>query len=548
MSLDKQAVIAVDHSDLQRLSIFAKNNLVICGSFHLYQVSRGLEGNFVAPPVLSQASDAFLLDSVLETINHVDSILAECGQSQMWREKCIAYLLPTLFKYFMRQLIEKELAVSGVPHWPSGSKTSSKLPFTCLPFLYKNNITQNKYHIDFRTPIVRGEKFYSGEDTTDLDVILVRNDSYGMGAFLRNLRSQYKSQGAYYIGLSLPAKAKLIHDLTRQKLARILDLDLAELVFAELKRIDAEFCMGFGAMSKFLSSSVRLPQHALFNHVADPIHSGFVTALAQAGVKTYMSSHGAMVVTGNPTQRKIKDILSKNIYNDHPEISVAIPRSIQQITSSRDSDEERTKRADYINYRNYKVKASRVGQKYFIGYAPNFLPWSDCYHGLTISCFETQVCLNALIHAVSNMVDISLGVRIKTTVKDKNSSSSEVTSRGVNPVDVIHSISNKNVINCSSDSYKEFLSRSDLVVTEGVSSVVFDALEQGIPVLLLNCAGNRSPMVAAKRVDELSEAQRAPVYWASVEDDLPRVIDSIKNKHVEPLSLEELSAYVWVRG
>ncbi len=547
MLLDKQAVIAVDHSDLQRLEQFARNNLVICGSFHLHQVSRGLGGNFVAPPVLNQASDEFILNSVLEAVNVVDSVLAECGQVKVWREKCIAYLLPSIYKHFMRQLIEKEFAVRCVEHPPSCAPSTSKMPFSHFPYLYLKNSAVNNYHIDFRTPIVRNEKFSTGESTVDLDIILVGNDGCGLGAFLRNLRSRYRSQNSYYIGLPFSSKARFINALVEQKLTRSLGKSLAKLVFAELNRINLQFDMGFRAMSRFLSSSVRLPQHALFNHVADPIHSGFVAALAQARVKTYMSSHGAMVVTGNALQRKIKDILSKNIYNDHPEVSVAIPRSPQQITANRDSDEERIERDRYLIYKKYKANTSRVEKEYFVGYAPNFLSWSDCYHGLTISCFETQVCLKSLVHAITFIGDVSLGVRIKTTVKDRDAGYADVTSRGVNPVDIIDSISNKNVINCSGDSYKDFLSKSDLIVTEGVSSVVFDALEQGIPVLLLNYASNRAPMVAAKRVDELSPAQRAPVYWASVEDDLPRVLDSIRKRHVEPLSIKELSEYVWVK-
>ena len=104
------------------------------------------------------------------------------------------------------------------------------------------------------------------------------------------------------------------------------------------------------------------------------------------------------------------------------------------------------------------------------------------------------------------------------------------------------------IYDASLGSHSAYLEQADLVVSGGLSAVVFDALERRIPLLLLLPHAERVRALPAASVAELfsDAAPPQPVYRASLEDDLGRVIRRIRDKHQNhTLTDAALAPYIW---
>ena len=84
-------------------------------------------------------------------------------------------------------------------------------------------------------------------------------------------------------------------------------------------------------------------------------------------------------------------------------------------------------------------------------------------------------------------------------------------------------------------------------MTEGLTAVMFEALEHRTPVLLLSDGGILPSLPAVGAADLLAGAPRGAVYAATAADDLAAVLGAIRARHEgQPLTDAELADYVWV--
>ncbi|MEO1141941.1 MAG: hypothetical protein AAFW66_06310, partial [Pseudomonadota bacterium] len=180
-------------------------------------------------------------------------------------------------------------------------------------------------------------------------------------------------------------------------------------------------------------------------------------------------------------------------------------------------------------------------------FAPNFLSWFVCFHGMTQSCFEAEYCIRKLVETIRELPKVELYLRIKTTVQDNASKLAKLPTRGLLPADISDVFDPAHgIIDATHGSHQKYLTDADLVVTEGATAVMFEALEHRKPVLFLNRDISREPSLPAIRLPG-SISQRAACYTASALEDLVPTVTSLEHHHKDkPLTNSELSGFVWI--
>lgn len=295
------------------------------------------------------------------------------------------------------------------------------------------------------------------------------------------------------------------------------------------------------AILAFLKGAKNLPPAATFNNTGEVKLAAYIDALGALGVPTEMASHGAMVAHGTGARLEISSILANGIYNHCPGIEPIVPRSPLQVPEG--FPENRIRKTSRLTPVNQKT----TDRPFTIYYAPNFLKWDQCFHGLSPSCFETRACAEGLAAAFRKLENAKLNIRVKTTVADVAKKDPSV-ERGLLPEDLedLYDPAN-NINNCAYGSHKALIEEADLVITEGVTAVMFEALEYRIPVLLLNKSPERTPSLPAAWLKELKAThKRFAVYASGVEPGLAELLGKIKEKHFDHVLMdEELSSLVW---
>ncbi len=299
-----------------------------------------------------------------------------------------------------------------------------------------------------------------------------------------------------------------------------------------------------------LFSQSSLPSFALFNHVNSIGLGGIASALDKLGVETKMYSHGCMVSYGSRQRALVSSALANSIYNQHPAMRTLVPRSPLQASSVSGSEKVvRCVRQMSSSLRSPSKHTQGQSRTFRAYYAPNFLPWHSAYHGLTITCFETYRCLKELARCVQDKSWLELYIRIKTTNSDQGIAKPKKGERALMP-SVLKTIcsSTSRIHDATLESHADNLRLADLVITEGVTAVIFEALEYRKPVLLLNDSAMRFPSLPSVSLSESSlQPRRAAVYSVSRLKFLNRAIELIRDFHVNgPLEDSELSPYIWV--
>lgn len=229
-------------------------------------------------------------------------------------------------------------------------------------------------------------------------------------------------------------------------------------------------------------------------------------------------------------------------YNWTPDIATIIPRSPQQARGAPPD-----KAVIEVN-RVQPVPRERLAAIPFrILFAPNFLRWHLAVPALTASCFDIHAIAGELAAAVAKQPDWLLDIRVKTTTADTPGAASMSVDRGLVPADVESLFTmGPNVRNASRDSYSQSMQQADLVITEGVTAVMIEALEHRTPVLLMNRSAARIPSLPATRLDQLRDGKRHAVYASSLEEDFTALIAEILQRHHgKPLTDAEISAFCW---
>jgi hypothetical protein len=272
-----------------------------------------------------------------------------------------------------------------------------------------------------------------------------------------------------------------------------------------------------------------------------------LAAMTEAGVTVVQESHGNVVVHGAGSRRALAAALAGDGYTSFPGSRLIAPRSPLQAAGlppgPRLAPSVRVAAPEAV------PAAPAEGRPFRILAAPNFLPWPQAFPGFVPSCFECQKTMEALARAVAGDPAFELRIRIKTTVADVADERMMGVSRGVVPEDMadVTALSD-NIRDASLGSHREGLLWADLVVTEGMTNVLYEALELRRPVLLLNLSSRRAPTVeAARPLGPGATSPQGPIYAAGCDEDLPAVLRAIRDRRMgQALTDADLEGLVWL--
>lgn len=304
---------------------------------------------------------------------------------------------------------------------------------------------------------------------------------------------------------------------------------------ALVKDIEKNYLSAYLALEIFYSNN-QLPNEAWFNFVKNTQMAALMSFLNDQGVPVKMQSHGGLHVFGTDSQELITSALSNGMYNNHPAVAYVYPRSIHQLNQ-------------VYGHQNLKIcyapklcRKQENNKKFTILFAPNFLNWWEANWGVHSTCFDVIKVLKHLINLTEDSNVIELNVRIKLGLSDTQKKSDLEKMIGIDP-ETINNLLEKhdNVRDVTLESYEASISSADLVVTEGMTSVIYDSLEHGKPVLCLRAVREVRGLAAGQRP---GSNDRAVVYSDSVDDfGLPE-LDWLAFNHVgKPLTSEEVAGF-----
>lgn len=408
---------------------------------------------------------------------------------------------------------------------------------------------KSDWELDFMS--LSGGKLDASFSSTRRVTLRIKTDSrwkIALSNFAKRTRGRLKGQG-HVLGLSLPG-LRDVPDFFSDVLDNCGQTARdAALIKPVLDAVAHDFFAQAQALTDLIAHH-GAPRMAYFNNVTTR-SAGFAYALSRLAVPCRMRSHGSMVSYGTGARHVLAEALGSAAYNGFPGMSELETRSPLQIPKS-PGPAKIIKMSRVCCVDPQPAQSPRPAAPFRIYAAPNFLPWYMCYWGLTPSCFDTLKGLTELAKAVYGMDGVHLDLRIKTTVKDVAKStpnSGPDTFRGLLPMDTSHLINPANgVHDASTGSHAEYMSKADLVVTEGVTAVMFEALEQRIPVLLLRPHEEiQSSLPSQARPTRDVTPARSAVYSCLATADLAQVLTQIRAQHQgADLTDAELAPYVWL--
>ena len=373
--------------------------------------------------------------------------------------------------------------------------------------------------------------------------IQLHNKLQYLKKFKPGQRVRYKiaeATGVRETDIDLDTLTEKISIVTGPHIAGMLAVEIAD-GFQEIERAGK-------TLNNWLSRVSNKPGIARFNNFGPLDLSGFGMAIRDHGIPIEVKSHGAMVAYGKTDRLKVTSLFSRAIYNEPGCATTLVPRSPLQVATPEFKSKILTKPLvkPKVDNNNGNLNPDRAFSVYL---APNFLSWFTCYHGLSQSCYEAEACIRAIAAAVAGRRDIELFIRIKTTTNDIARKNLKQPTRGLLPQDVSDLIDPQNGIHdASTGSHSDLLDNADLVITEGATAVMFEALEFRKPVLFVNRFSSREPSLPSTRLSGgQPPKKRSATYCASISDGLADVIGTIKNlHHGKPLENRELEGLVFI--
>lgn len=284
------------------------------------------------------------------------------------------------------------------------------------------------------------------------------------------------------------------------------------------------------------------PMEVWLNCISGPEQAGYVAALCDSKSPIKMLSHGCMIIHGEPERQYVVSFLANSTYNFFPGITKIIPRSPFQVPKAiPDTKVEKVCRICDENMNG------QIASKLKIYAAPNFTRFRECLYPLSINCFDTYRNLTTLSENLAARTDVELLIRVKVAVEDNVKSIRKHNFRGLTPddlADVFHD--NTNVTDACYGSHQKYLMDCDIVVTEGISAVLFEALEARKPVILLGRPG-LAPSAPGQHLDDVDPlTPRSAVYWTHSAKEIAQNLDWLASRHKgKPLQKTELEKYVW---
>ena len=559
MATEKPYIMVTDVSDLVDVREISDQYEIAAGSYHVWSALTKIGYTVLAPGTdWDESGKAEILQQVADVAQTASSSLEQFEFTAAQKATMLAKLVQASFQYFAHDAAENKIGKKIIKSLVDVKQSPANLSQVRESGLWSKIVTRRNHllflrralrrgKLDFRSPsgVKLGDRYQKVESIR----VIARLDDHPLGP-LRNWRSNLwhgyvkrKKDSDWRLLINLPYVHQNYPEGLRAKISSTTGPRIGGFVNDVLSNSLCIFETYYCAMKNFLADANYVPSIALFNHAQTEVTAGFATALRDRGAITSMVSQGGLVVHGSQARVVVSEILAGAIYNYHPSMRQVAPRSPMQVGPAWNASVIRQ-----VRIKDSDHSRSSDERPFKVVYAPNFVSWYECFHGLSASCFETRVCAERLSSAVKRLDGVNLFIRIKTTNADVSEKGVENSSRGLTPSDLSDLIDEQSgVFDASHGSHAGLIADSNLVITEGVSTVMFEALEHRKPVLLLNQHPLRTPSLPSFNAAELTTgSSRHAVYSASSEDDLDLIISQILDLHKDqPLNEYELRPYVW---
>ncbi len=372
--------------------------------------------------------------------------------------------------------------------------------------------------------------------------ILMRNTVQGIRSIFRPLEA---SRAIILPGACVPDQN--LERALRVALVDVLDNQaflesLCRAVARQIAAVDANKI----ALEKMIGRFGKTLRFVAVDSPANPLEVALLETSNQHGILVIEESHGNIVVHGGGIREAVAARLAGGGYNWTPDAAMVVPRSPMQALGLPVG-----KRVIQANRTIAYVETEAGDQRPFrILFAPNFVRWNIAIPGLVPTCFDIHEVAHRLAQSVANNRAWEMAVRVKVTTRDTASDNDMALDRGLMPSDLapLYRMS-PNIRDASRDSWSSLLKSCDLVITEGMTAVMHEALEHRVPVLFMNRSASRIPALPSTRLHELTAEDRSATYASSCEEDFAELIAQIALRHHgKPLRDDELRGLCWLDG
>jgi hypothetical protein len=284
----------------------------------------------------------------------------------------------------------------------------------------------------------------------------------------------------------------------------------------------------------------------LYNELITPGVAGIASALHGAGHDVILISHGSLCVHGEPRARRIAELLARAGLNWSASATHFVPRApIIAGTFPAPS------RGHVLPARFTRLPAvpPRPPSPFVILHAGNYVRWGNVAY---IAPTESEY-LEALVHmadAVEANPHLRLDVRIKAGVVQTGEAEQAIQRTATRVGGDVFARArgwSSRVVRSAERTFAEALARADLVVSEGLTATMHEALEAGKPVLLHTVTDRFAHMPA--RAEPPTPGDRAAVYRCGSGPRLGAMLEAIRVAHQDaPLTEAELVPHRWPPG
>lgn len=441
------------HHELEKLA--EEYGLTICDTSKLVPPSDyNLYTNNVA-----QTLD--IIDKILDKNCHPDfknTVMGQLARQLYWLE-----LYDKCNKEFGQFIFYRN-------HFKKLTKLNEPVPTKAI---YSNislvsKVPETQYFLDFQSPSgKKTEIFPHLKNSYNIEFTSLANFTY------RALKPQ---KNTIYITSSPLKKPKICVEL--EILKKNLKTTTAEYLFNKINNEYQNFCAHYETLTKIFETRT-LPSTVYFNFVKDTRMAACMAFFGDQGVKISMQSHGAVHVFGNRNHKKISKILSNSIYNYSPSVSELHLRSKLQLCGIPDKISPNIK---LVSPSFHYVKKA----KFQILIAPNFTNWAATPWGLHSTCHDTINTLSHLAKLMHETPEIDWALRLKFSLSDTPKPNDLNRLQGLSKSCIQTMFQGlENFSDVSRQSYVSCIQNSDIVITEGITTVPYDAWEHCRPVLFL---------------------------------------------------------------
>lgn len=339
---------------------------------------------------------------------------------------------------------------------------------------YCHPLPTGDYYLDFQSS--------SGHKTGIFNLPQNTYSILPQNIFKALISSKVNFKGSNKIILTIPKNIRNSIPTAFYETQSKIDPKVFEQIERSLIAMDSEFYSTYTALNRYFRRA-NLPKIVYFSMVKNPYMAASMFYFKSKNIPIYMQTHGGLLEFGSRAQKYISAKLSEGIYNCPPSASKVFIRALTQVSSIRMKDKIVCKK---INLDKILDTNAISNNETKILVALNFTNWGETCWGLSSTCYDTVKVLEHVSKLALDCPQIQWQIRLKFSIMDKPTKRDVIKLQGLD-LKEINRIFNgiPNIKDVSHDSYEALLRNCDAVITEGITSVPFDAWENGKPVIFL---------------------------------------------------------------